>query len=66
METNFANVADAMVYLEDVDIADHFKTNENRVISAYMASAEGNEPTALIYEGDNGVTVEYLIYHVFA
>ena len=66
METNFANVVEAMTYLEGVDIADHFRINVDGAIAAYLSSGEGSEQTAIIYEGVNGVTVEYLIYHVFA
>ena len=59
METTFTRVGDAMAYLEGEYVADLFNTTEDGDIAAYWSSEEGSIPTAIIYEGVNGVRVEY-------
>lgn len=60
METTFERVGDAMAYLENEGVADQFNTTEGHDIAGYLSSEEpGAEPRAIIYEGINGVSVEY-------
>jgi hypothetical protein len=60
VETKFERVGDAMAYLENENVADVFNTTEGHAIAAYHSAEEpGAAPVATIYEGVDGVTVEY-------
>ena len=61
MKTCFERVGDAMAYLENEGVADTFYTTEGHAIAGWLSNEElwGGEPAAVIYEGANGVTVEY-------